>query len=218
MLLADVDEPLPPTENVLSGFEEKFEPGKDGNEGEEGEDGGDKEGGEEEEEAEEKPVIEVKTASYDHRFPATNQVSLPVHHICPTLASLKLPTSPFLQPNLLQGALRPWCRRRRSGLLHAQSSCNVGCEYSVRCAWLLGAPFLLDLKLHLPPAGAALLHAVQRVPPLHSAEGGGCRGVPGVPAGVPIAVPRRVAGALERAARRGHLARPLLRRAGTGSM
>ena len=124
MLLADVDEPLPPTENVLSGFEEKFEPGKDGNEGEEGEDGGDKEGGEEEEEAEEKPVIEVKTASYDHRFPATNQVSLPVHHICPTLASLKLPTSPFLQPNLLQGA---------QALVQKETFWTAACSEQLQC-------------------------------------------------------------------------------------
>ena len=75
---ADVNEPLPPTDTVLSGFEEKFTPDEDGDEGEEGESGDDKEGeGEDEEEAEEKPVIEIKTASYDHRFPATNQVSAP---------------------------------------------------------------------------------------------------------------------------------------------
>ena len=50
--------------------------GGDGGEGEGGEDGDKEEGGEEEED--EKPVIEIKTASYDARFPATNQV-------CPTL-------------------------------------------------------------------------------------------------------------------------------------
>lgn len=40
--------------------------------------------------------------------------------------------------------------------------------------------------------------------------------MPGVPAGIPVTVPGRVAGALERAARRGHLARPVLSRAGPG--
>jgi len=45
--------------------------GGDGGEGEGGEDEDKEEGGEEEED--EKPVIEIKTASYDARFPATNQ-------------------------------------------------------------------------------------------------------------------------------------------------
>lgn len=94
---ADVNEPLPPTDTVLSGFEEKFTPDEDGEEGDEGESGDDKEGGDDEEEAEEKPVIEIKTASYDHRFPATNQVSAPCAHICFTLTSLRLPAPCLLQ-------------------------------------------------------------------------------------------------------------------------
>ena len=40
--------------------------------------------------------------------------------------------------------------------------------------------------------------------------------MPGLPEGVPVAVPRRMAGALERAARGGYLARPLLSWAGLG--
>ena len=94
---ADVSEPLPPTDHVLSGFKEKFTPDgydEEGEGSEEAKDGeeGEKEGDEEEEE-EEKPVIEVKTASYDARFPATNQVSAPCanHLTCAALAPFRLP-------------------------------------------------------------------------------------------------------------------------------
>lgn len=98
--LADVDEPLPPTETVLSGIEGDFQPGKgesqekekggegdkdEGGDGEESEEGGelkDEEQGseeaEEEEPEEDPPVVEVKTAAHDPRFPSTNQV----HHCC----------------------------------------------------------------------------------------------------------------------------------------
>lgn len=92
---ADVDEPLPPADRVLSGLDGEFqakhetaeepEPSseaEEGGEGKESEGGGDAEGGEKTEEAEEEegeeeepqPVIELKTASHDPRFPSTNQV------------------------------------------------------------------------------------------------------------------------------------------------
>lgn len=92
-----MEEPLPPTDRVLSGLDGEFKAQESGSEesdkspeeasgdekeGEEG--GGAEEGdkadeGEQEDETEEeepKPVIELKTASHDPRFPSTNQV----HH------------------------------------------------------------------------------------------------------------------------------------------
>ncbi len=91
-----MDEPLPPADRVLSGLDGEFKAkdeaagetetsSEDGNGDEikEGEGGGEaeeegKEGEGKEEEAEEeeepKPVIELKTASHDPRFPSTNQV------------------------------------------------------------------------------------------------------------------------------------------------
>ncbi|BDA43303.1 probable cytochrome c oxidase subunit 6B at C-terminar half [Coccomyxa sp. Obi] len=95
-----VDEPLPPTDRLLSGLEGEFQAktdddaqpeeedssAKEGGEAKEGEDSaeaGDESGQEEkaedagdeteEEEEEPKPVIELKTASHDPRFPSTNQ-------------------------------------------------------------------------------------------------------------------------------------------------
>lgn len=92
---ADVDEPLPPADRVLSGLDGEFQAKEDsaeepeasseaeeGGEEQEGTGGGEAEadkkpegaGEEEEEEEEPQPVIELKTASHDPRFPSTNQV------------------------------------------------------------------------------------------------------------------------------------------------
>ena len=61
--------------------------GGDDGEGEGEEEGASEEAGEEEQE--EKPAIEIKTASYDARFPATNQVQ-------PLLASMPASCSEVL--------------------------------------------------------------------------------------------------------------------------
>ena len=89
---ADVDEPLPPADRVLSGLDGEFQAKEDSaeepeasseaEEEQEGEGGGEAEaekkpeeaGDQEEEEEEPQPVIELKTASHDPRFPSTNQV------------------------------------------------------------------------------------------------------------------------------------------------
>ena len=92
---ADVDEPLPPADRVLSGLDGEFQAREDsaeepeasseaeeGGEEQEGKGGGEAEtekkpeeaDKQEEEEEEPQPVIELKTASHDPRFPSTNQV------------------------------------------------------------------------------------------------------------------------------------------------
>ena len=97
---AGVDEPLPPADRLLSGLEGELQAkttddesdqedssAEEGGEAKEGEDSAEA-GGEagqeekagdagnetEEPEEEPKPVIELKTASHDPRFPSTNQV------------------------------------------------------------------------------------------------------------------------------------------------
>ncbi len=123
--VAGVDEPLPPTNRLLSGLEGEFQ-AKDGDaqpdqEDSSAEGGGEAKEGEEkaddagdetedaEEEEEPKPVIELKTASHDPRFPSTNQV---LHHQ-PTGAvatsTLRSHVSHFLARDLIQ-LTRSWAR------------------------------------------------------------------------------------------------------------